>query len=175
MVKLTPFTENEIASMAGRWTHYAIVDVLLGDLTVSATNTVQTFTLYTPVANDWLKDVGAIVTEQFQNTADAAYNSTTITVGDTGDIDQFIASQEMNKNGTVVPAGYNTGDALPFTSTAANILAVVITIGSMSGKALTSLNKGRVVVLFNLFRPPSSLTARSTGGAYAATGAQGDL
>lgn len=175
MVKLTPFTDNEIASMSGKWTHYAIIDAKLGDLTVSVVTTEQVFPLFTPLAGDWIKAVGILVTESFQNTADAAYNSTTIRIGDTNDDDQFIVAQEMNTNGTVVPFGYNTGDALPFTYLTATLHGIVATVGDTSGKKLTDLNRGRVVILFDIFRPSKPMLNRSTGGAYAATGAQGDI
>src|SRR5947207_6616235 len=127
-------------------------------------STAQTYTLFTPEHGDLIRAVGAIVTESFKDTADTAQNTNTVSVGDTNDIDNFILAQEMNGNTTVVNYGYSTGDALPLTVTqAATIYDVVVTLGSTSGKKISHLNQGRVVILFNLFRPSAALTARSTG------------
>ena len=157
-VSLRPFTSNEIASMNGKWTHFAVIDVARGDVTEASANTEQVFSLFTPVAKDWVKDVGVIVTELFEDSSDTAYNTTTIRVGTTNDDDEFVAATEANANGSSVDAAYNSGDALPKTFKTGDTMYVVeVTLGAQSGKKLSDLDKGRAVVLLNLYRPAQSM------------------
>ena len=146
---LTPLTTNEIAET--RYTHRD--DIYYRDLTQATTNTEQVFTYFVPVEGDLIRNVGVVLAEAFQNTADAAYNTTTIRVGGTADDDEFILAVELNLNGTEVYHAYNTGDALPKAYSATNTDAILITFGAQSGKSLNSLNKGHVIVMFDILKP----------------------
>ncbi len=157
---LQPLTENERAMFPG-YTHSYVIDVTLGHVTTAATNTAQTFTAFTTKDQDRIAKVGVVLTEKFQNTADAAFNSDALVVGITGTTNAFITTMELNANGSVVDAGYSTGSSLPYTATSA--VAVLVTLASMSGKSLSNLNAGRVVVLFDLFRIDPALKLRATG------------
>lgn len=157
---LQPLTEGERA-MYPSYTHSFVIDATLGNITQASSNTEQAFTAWTSKDQDRLAKVTFVVTEKFANTADTGYNTTTIRVGDVNDDDDYIVAAEMNTNGSVVDSGTNTGDAIPVTFTSA--LAIKITLGAQSGKVLNTLNQGRVVVLFDLFRPDVTLKLRPTG------------
>ena len=157
MPNLQPLTENERAMFPG-FTHSFTVDVKNGDVTQSTTNTAQTWNVYTETIGDRIRHVAAICTEKLANSADAAFNSSALTVGEADDEDNFIASQELNTNGSAVQFGYDTGDALPLTVASSKVIHVVL--NSMSGKALSNLNKGKFVVLFDIFSPSPVLGLR---------------
>jgi hypothetical protein len=163
MAKLIPLNEEETFGY-GDYTHAFVIDAQNGDVTMATANTEQVFTVFAVKDQDQIIKVGAVLTEAFQNTADAAYNTTTCRVGDAGDDDNFITAFQMNKNGTVVTAAYSTGDELPKTYTTATAQNILVTLGAQSGKSLNSLNKGRVVILFKLFRPGPDLKNRGFGG-----------
>src|SRR6266404_7967858 len=143
---LQPVTEAELAAYPG-YNYGFVIDATLGHITMATANTEQVFTAFTTKTKyDQIRKVGIIVTETFQNTADAAYNTTTIRVGKTGTDNAYVTATQMNTNGTVVYAAYSTGSGLPETFTAA--VAILITLGAQAAKSLSNLNAGRVIVLF---------------------------
>lgn len=149
-MKITPLALQEITSNRP-WTHRAVV--LPGDFTISATNTEQVFTLFTTQRGDQILGAGFDLDVPFENTADAAYNTTTIRIGDQDDDDIYLVAAELNNNGSKVYQGYNTGDFTQATGTYDAAKTISVTFGSMAAKALTSLNKGRVIIYLALFRP----------------------
>jgi len=161
MSKFGPQLNDEITGQSG-YTHR--FDLYHSDLTQTTANTAQTFTAFLPVrAGDKIEKVCVMLAEPFQNTADTAFNDTQIEVGDSGDLDNFIVAIQANYNGTlgVFPAE-NTGDALPYTIPATP-LAIDVTVLSMSGKSLSNLNKGHLVVLFAIFRETQADLLAPTG------------
>ncbi len=163
-VKLTPFTENEIAGLGGKWTHYAVIDATRGDLTQSTVSTDQVFTLFTPKDKDLIRHVGVVITEFFQQSGDTAYDDTKINVGDTNDDDLFIEPFQVNVNGTELSCKYDSGDGLPKTyDNTTTIYDIIVTVTNKSGEVINTLDKGRAVILFDMFRPPTGIKNRSTG------------
>src|SRR5207253_2481872 len=108
-VKLRPQTQSEMTEY--RYTHR--IDIDHNDLTQATVNTDQVFTFYVPGEGDLIKNVGMILSVSFENTADSAFNSTTVRVGKTGTDNAYVTATQINKNGTTVFHAFNTGAGLP--------------------------------------------------------------
>jgi hypothetical protein len=144
-------TTNERAECG----HTHLVEITADDLTSTVTANAQTF------VTDILMGVGTFierVTEYlvtpFQNTLDAALNSTTMSVGDSiGSVSTILTpAVELNQNGTFVSNKTMVPTGTPFTGfTSPTYLTV--TIGSMAGKNLASVNRGVVLVALRMFNP----------------------
>ena len=76
------------------------------DLTTATDNTAQDITLITLPAYSVVKAAATYLKTPFQLTGTAAYNSNVLIVGDSGDTDRFIASQQLNVNGTEILANF---------------------------------------------------------------------
>jgi hypothetical protein len=145
MRRLTPLLLEEQQALDGAFTHVAVLDA--DDLTMATANTVQDIALGT-VPKGWVINKTMVVLRTpFENTADAAYNTTTLIVGDAGSSNRYMTSKELNKNagGVITYPGYN--------STAYQVTAdtpIVAEFGSMAAKNLNSLNKGEVHIYFGL-------------------------
>ena len=74
--------------------------------------------------------------------SDAAFNVTTITVGDGSSVARFLASREINENGTEIDAHISANDinTLPYVYLAADTIDIVFT--GESGKALVNIDTG---------------------------------
>lgn len=109
------------------------------DLTETAANTTQKLTM--PIEDKMsFEVVRTILDEKFEDTADAALNTTTVIVGDDGNTARFLASQELNVNGTEVTMKNGTGTSLVYTATD----TIDFIFGSMAAKTLAQLNRGRI-------------------------------
>lgn len=151
-----PLATNEIADNGG-YTHIATITA--DDLTVTTNNTSQTILIATLAIGDAIGKVATRVKTSFENTADAAFNTTAATVGDTANaVNNHIASQELNKNTTVVVEKFSNTLVGPYT--AADKIA--ITFNAMAAKKLSDINKGEIEVLFQLQR--ISQLEKATGG-----------
>jgi len=135
---------NERAEAPG-YTH--LCEVTADDLTQATVATAQTITVSTFNAGDQMIRVFWYLKKSFQNTADAAFNTTTVSVGDTALVTTHLAAAETNTNGSFVT--YRTGNTLVL-YTAADILTV--TFNAMAAKALSSINRGDLVLLFGRSR-----------------------
>lgn len=149
MGKMYSMALQEINSNSG-FTHRAVFTP--NDITMATANTEQVFTLMTTQSQDQIAGVAVLLDVPFQDTADAAYNTTTIRVGDSDTDNKFVTATEMNLNGTEVYYAYNTGASVP-TAYGATAKTIVVTFGAQSGKSLTSLKLGRVIILIKLIRP----------------------
>lgn len=84
-----------------------VVVITHDDLTEAGTNTAQTITNAFPVLNK--VGVGLVKMElrqAFEDSDVAAFNSVTVIVGDGNDTDRYLASTELNENGTEVWAKF---------------------------------------------------------------------
>lgn len=131
--------------LGGGYTHRATLKY--SDLTQSTANTAQAIALFTLKTGQVVLRAATRLVTSFENTADNAHNTTTLIVGDAGDDDRCIASQELNENGSEVFYKVNP-TTIPYAATTDTV--VNATIGSMTGKSLTSLNKGEVHILFEI-------------------------
>jgi hypothetical protein len=111
------------------------------DLTTSADNTAQDITLITLPAYSVVKSAATYLKTPFQKTGTAAYNNNVLIVGDAGNDDRFIASQQINVNGTEVLAQAQASTT-PYAYVAAT--AVVANFASMAAYDLLELDAGEV-------------------------------
>jgi hypothetical protein len=111
------------------------------DLTTSADNTAQDITLITLPAYSVVKSAATYLKTPFQKTGTAAYNNNVLIVGDAGNDDRFIASQQINVNGTEVLAQAQASTT-PHAYEAAT--AVVANFASMAAYDLLELDAGEV-------------------------------
>lgn len=140
-----PLTTNEISDNGG-YTH--IASITADDLTTTTANTAQTITIATLAIGDATGKVATRVKTPFENTADAAFNTTTITIGDGTAVSTHITAQETNNNGTVVTEKFSNTLVGPYTAAS----SVTITFNAMAAKNLNTINKGEIEVLFQLQR-----------------------
>jgi hypothetical protein len=111
------------------------------DLTTSADNTAQDITLITLPAYSVVKSAATYLKTPFQKTGTAAYDNNVLIVGDAGNDDRFIASQQINVNGTEVLAQAQASTT-PYAYVAAT--AVVANFASMAAYDLLELDAGEV-------------------------------
>lgn len=143
MLKLTPLLHEEMVANGG-FSHIVVIDA--DNLTETTANTAQPIALPT-LPKGWIynKGYGYLVTP-FQDTRDAAYNTTTFSLGDVGDTARYIASAQLNLNGTEITIPKFGNTAFQFTA-ATGLLA---TFGSQSGKSLSNINKGELHVVVQI-------------------------
>lgn len=120
-----------------------VVELTHEDLTETTVNTAQTFTIKNAPAGTRVGRCAWYLAESFEDQSDAAFNTTTMTVGDSGDADRFLTSTESNENGTEVDHKV-FGVAADYIYTAAT--DIIITVNAMAAKALNDIDKGRVLI-----------------------------
>lgn len=128
----------------GGATHRA--NITHADLTEATVNTAQVIQLAPVINGSLVKVKGALLKTPFKNSADAAFNTTAVTVGDGNSADRFLTSTELNANGAYVTA--KAGVAGDFAYTGAD--TVDITFNAMAAKALSSLDTGELDVFLAL-------------------------
>jgi len=139
-----PLTTNERAETPG-FTHVAVINA--DDLTQAVAATLQTITLCGLLAGDVLARFQWFLRTPFQNTADAAFNTTTVSVGDTASVATHLAAAEANLNGTEIIHRIGVTSVL---YTANDVLT--ITFNSQAAKTLLSINRGELLLFFDLQR-----------------------
>jgi YD repeat-containing protein len=136
---------NEQAGNGG-YTHIVVLNPVT-DLTETTNNTSMTFNIAPTIAGDTIVKYALRLQPALKNSADAAFNSTTVSFGDASSATRFISGVETNENGTEV---IHTFGNTAYTYTAAGQLTV--TVNAMSGKNLAALNTGQLVIMFELLR-----------------------
>ena len=111
------------------------------DLTTAADNTAQDITLITLPAYSVVKSAATYLKTPFQLVGTTAYNNNVLIVGDAGNDDRYIASQQVNVNGTEILAQAQASTT-PFANVAAT--AVVAKFASMAAYSLADLDAGEV-------------------------------
>jgi hypothetical protein len=142
-MKFGPLTEEERA--ASGFTHrldFSYQDIPTG----IANNTSTTWsTGFLPAirAGDIELKSQLHLTTPFENTADAAFNSSTLSFGTVTTATRYVNASETNKNGSFVSnvIGANPNDI--YTATG----ALILTLNSMAAKSLSNLNKGQGFIL----------------------------
>ena len=117
------------------------------DLTEATDNTAQNITLITLPANSVIKSAATYLRTPFQRTGTAAYNSNVLIVGDAGDTDRIIASQQLNVNGTEVLARAHAS-TIPFAYETAT--PIVANFASMASYDLAELDAGEVHIFLEV-------------------------
>lgn len=128
-------TQNEITPRGA--THAFDVGHL--DLTETTVDTPQAVPLITLGAGYLVEVIYGELIEAFQDTADAAFNSTTVSAGIAGALVGQLAATQVNAKDTPVQATVGTGAVLAPTAATALVANFV---GLPDTKALASLNKG---------------------------------
>ena len=123
--------------------------------TASSTGTVA---LLSAPAGYYLDNVAFLLTTPFKNSADSAFNTTGVTVGDAGQVARLIASTETNANGSYVSGGAGNSTYIPcgIVFNSATQLNAIFT--PTSGKKLSDLNAGQLDIFIRL-KPLASLVA----------------
>jgi hypothetical protein len=117
------------------------------DLTESTDNTAQDITLITLPAYSVVKSAATYLKTPFKQTSDASYNSNTVIVGDAADDNRYIASQQINLNGTEILAQAQASTT-PFANVAAT--AVVAKFAAMASYSLADLDAGEIHIFLEV-------------------------
>ena len=117
------------------------------DLTTSTDNTAQDITLITLPSYSVVISAATYLKTPFQKTGTSAYNSNLLIVGDSGDTDRLIASQQLNVNGTEVLAKAQAS-TIPYAYEAAT--AIVANFASMASYDLLELDAGEVHIFLEV-------------------------
>jgi hypothetical protein len=148
---------NEEKTATGGFTHrldFSFRDIPPG-IAVATLFTFSTPPLPRFNVGDIITDSICHLTVPFQNTADAAFNSDTFSVGlVTGGVAALQAAVEVNKNGAFVPdtiPGVGT-PVVPFKNVTA-LNQMTLTLNSMAAKSISNLNAGQLFVLFAVLSP----------------------
>lgn len=138
-----------LETTAAGYTHKFVIRA--SDLTETAANTSQTIALVTVPVGVQVLDAATYLVTPFRDTGDAAFNTTTMTVGDGGSANRYIASQQLNANGTWVRAAAAVNTTARHVYAAATNNTINAVFGSMSGKSLVNINEGEVWIFVKLF------------------------
>lgn len=161
-MEVRPLSTNERAETPG-FTHVARITA--DDLTQASNNTAQTLKICDLKIGDVIGRVQDWVKTQFQKTGDTAFNSTTRSLGDNGSATRWGAAVEANANGSVVTSQFSNTAVGPYTSAD----AFNITFNAMSAKKLLDINRGEIVVLFQLIRAKNVVDAFTAGALISKT------
>ena len=134
-------------SRVNGYTH--VITIGHADLTETTTNTAHTFSIDIP-AHTYVRDALLDLVTPFEDKSDTAFNSTTITVGDTDTAAQYISATQVNVNGTEVLVKAMDGTARLYADGTDDL---VISVGSMSAKSLSNIDAGEARVYLNLAEP----------------------
>lgn len=159
-MKFTPLTVEEVAASDG-FTHR--LDFSYRDIPAGiANNTSKVWAAgYLPavVASDVVIKTELHLTTPFKDASDAAFNTSTLSLGDATTATRFINASEANLNGTEVI------DVIPGAN--ANVIYTAagqlqLTLNSMAAKSLSDLDVGQGYILLSINRAADS--AREKAG-----------
>lgn len=133
---------------AGGYTYH--VKLTHEDLTETTANTAQVIELVTVEQGSVVQSVAYNLPVPFEDASDAAFNVTTLEIGDGTDPNRFIVSKELNENGTEILAWVTANDVntLPYAYLAADTIDA--TIGSMAAKSLSDIDTGEIDILISV-------------------------
>lgn len=121
--------------------------ITAADLTETTDNTAQVIDLITVPAGTLVASVATRVVTAFEDASDNALNTTALTLGDAGSANRYMASQELNANGSTVVAKAQPS-TVPYATVAETTLKA--TFGSMASKDLASVDVGEVHIFLKL-------------------------
>jgi len=141
---MTVYEYNNNEKAGKRFTH--LITITHEDLTEATANTAQTIQMLSLPIGGVVKSAAFYLTTPFENTADNTLNTTTLIVGDGSSTARYIASKELNLNGSEVIAwaSPNSVDTFPYAYLTADTVDAVF--GSMAAKSLVNLNNGEVKI-----------------------------
>ena len=160
-MKFYPLTTNERAEIG----HTHALEVTADDLTQTTVTTAQTLTsTYQFGVGEFIERVSTYLKTPFENTADAAFLLSPMSVGDSvGGVATIQAAIETNKNGAFVTNKTSVPGGTPSTGFTA-VTFLTVTFGTpTAGKKYIDINKGSIVVAMRAFKPSLLGTAISSG------------
>ena len=107
-MKTSNLTLNESAANGG-FTHR--IEIGHADLTETTTNTAQVLEALTLPAGAVVLNVAAKLITPFKDASDNAFNNVAIEIGDGADTDRYLASTQINENGTEIDFAAGSGAA----------------------------------------------------------------
>lgn len=144
-MKVTPLGNEEAAQLDAN----LVVEITHEDLTEATDATAQVIPLFkVPASFQLVELVRTELRVPFENTAEAGNNTTAITVGDGASAARFLASQELNRNGTEVYLKAGTGTKYIY---AAEDWVDLTVAAAAAATSLAELNKGKVLLYFKVF------------------------
>lgn len=117
------------------------------DLTESTANTAQTIAILSVLEGFFVYRAAMRLKTAFKDASDAAFNTNTLIVGDDGNDDRYIASAELNENGSEVLAK-EQASTCAYTYLADNTIDAIV--GSMSAKSLSNIDTGEVDIFLGV-------------------------
>jgi hypothetical protein len=137
-MKFHPLSKEEKQGHDGA-THRAVITS--ADLTETTADTAQNLTLFTtPASKCSVECKKAVLVTAFEDASDAAFNTNALIVGDSGDTDRLLASQELNENGSTVEKKIGTGTKHVYTAAT----AIQANVDAMTAKSLSNVDTGEV-------------------------------
>lgn len=146
MAARTPAVTVETLSINEAARHMAthVVTVTHADLTTTDVSTAQTLQLFSRPAGSGVRFVKSELITAFIDNADTNFVSTAVTVGDGGDVDRLLTSQELNSYGSEVYLKLAQGTA-PIALTAATVATANATndttVITLANALKTEINK----------------------------------
>lgn len=161
-VELGPVTTQERATWGA--THF--IRITHEDLTTTATNTAQAITNFSVSANSAVEFKAMVLETPFETGNTNFTGSTLLTVGDGSDADLYLASTELNLDGTEVYVAFPpvgtvnvgaTGEVTSVTALGRKLYTAADTVDATftpnSDEAVGSLTNGAVRLYLNLINP----------------------
>jgi hypothetical protein len=152
---------NEEKASSGGFTHR--LDFSYRDITTGiANNTAKTWGagfLPALAASDFVAKTELHLTTAFADASDAAFNSSTISFGDTTTATRFVNASESNVNGTEVL------DVVPGAVTNAIYTAAAqlqLTLNAMANKTVSDLDTGQAYILVEIHRAADRARTQAT-------------
>lgn len=139
-IKVGPKTFQERAARAPVWVKKTITHA---DLTETTADTAQAIELFSLPANHAIGAVQVRLRTAFKDASDAAFNTTTMSVGHSTDPDAWLTASETNENGTEVPLVREVKASGGIASQSA-ATTVNATFNAMAAKALNDIDTGQV-------------------------------
>lgn len=126
-----------------------LAEVSFADFAAAITGSALTINLFTTIgAAQGLFLEHSELLQPFADTSDTNNASTAITVGDAGSSNRYLASTEMNLNGSYVPLSFGTGTK--YVPAVGGNTTVQLTATPTSGKSLANLKQGKLALYFGL-------------------------
>jgi len=165
-MKFSSRTVEEIA--ADGFTHrleFSVSDITAG-LANNATMFVNTSPLPVLKAGMVVKRTAVYLNPAFSDASDAAFNSTTLSIGDAGSATRFINAVQININGTEVITSFPGTENTIYTANS----QMSITLTPLTGKSCSDLDLGAFYALFAIENFADPAKKQAFGGPGTDTG-----
>jgi len=135
-------------SAAGGFTHLVVV-TYADFISQTTANTAQAKDTLSLAVGDVIRGSAIKLVTPFQKSGTTAFNTNTVTIGDSGSATRYFSSTELNANGSYIPYAHSTN---AYTYTTANALRV--TLAAMSGYSLSQLDTGELHIFLQIAQLP---------------------